>query len=80
MAGMYLAGKDPKTPLAAPLHADLKRPAADPCSGRHRRDALPNDLTRIAEKLHQAGVDVAGDLAEHSARLSPVRANPVGGT
>ena len=57
MAGMYLAGKDAKTPLAAPLHADLK--GLPPILVQvGTAETLLDDATRIAEKLHQAGVDV----------------------
>lgn len=57
MAGMYLAGKDPKTPLAAPLHAELK--GLPPILVQvGTAETLLDDATRIAEKLHQAGVDV----------------------
>jgi acetyl esterase/lipase len=57
MAGMYLNGKDAKTPLAAPLHADLKGlPPILVQAGT--AETLFDDATRIAEKLHAVGVDV----------------------
>ena len=57
MAGMYLNGKDPKTPLAAPFHADLRGlPPILVQAGT--AETLLDDATRIAEKLHAAGVDV----------------------
>ncbi len=57
MAGMYLNGKDAKTPLAAPLHADLKGlPPVLVQVGT--AETLLDDATRIAEKLHAAGGDV----------------------
>jgi acetyl esterase/lipase len=57
MADMYLAGKDPKSPLAAPLHADLKGlPPVLVQVGT--AETLLDDATRIAEKLHSAGCDV----------------------
>ena len=57
MAGMYLAGKDAKTPLAAPLHADLK--GLPPILVQvGTAETLLDDSTRLAEKLHTAGVDV----------------------
>ena len=57
MAGMYLGGKDAKTPLAAPLHADLKGlPPVLVQVGT--AETLLDDSTRIAERLHAAGVDV----------------------
>ncbi len=57
MAGMYLNGKDAKTPLAAPLHADLRGlPSILVQAGT--AETLLDDATRIAEKLHAAGGDV----------------------
>jgi acetyl esterase/lipase len=57
MAGMYLAGKDAKTPLAAPLHADLG--GLPPILVQvGTAETLLDDSTRIAERLHAAGVDV----------------------
>ena len=57
MAGMYLNGKDAKTPLAAPLHADLK--GLPPILVQvGSAETLLDDATRIAEKLHTAGVEV----------------------
>ncbi len=56
MAKMYLNGKDPKTPLAAPLHADLKGlPPTLVQVGT--AETLLDDGIRIAEKMHAAGVD-----------------------
>jgi len=54
---MYLAGKDPKTPLAAPLHADLKGlPPVLVQVGS--AETLLDDATRLAEKLHTSGCEV----------------------
>ena len=56
MAKMYLNGKDPKTPLAAPLHADLKGlPPTLIQVGT--AETLLDDAIRLAEKMHAAGVD-----------------------
>ena len=56
MAKMYLNGKDSKTPLAAPLHADLKGlPPTLVQVGT--AETLLDDAIRIAEKMHAAGVD-----------------------
>lgn len=56
MAKMYLNGKDPRTPLAAPLHADLKGlPPTLVQVGT--AETLLDDGIRIAEKMHAAGVD-----------------------
>jgi acetyl esterase/lipase len=57
MAGMYLGGRDAKTPLAAPLHADLKGlPPILVQAGT--AETLLDDSTRIAERLHAAGVEL----------------------
>jgi acetyl esterase/lipase len=57
MAGLYLNGKDSKTPLAAPLHADLKGlPPILIQAGT--AETLLDDATRLAEKLHAAGGEV----------------------
>ena len=57
MAKMYLNGKDPKSPLAAPLHADLKGlPPTLVQVGT--AETLLDDATRIAERLHSAGGEV----------------------
>ncbi|MBS0525454.1 MAG: alpha/beta hydrolase [Proteobacteria bacterium] len=57
MADMYLAGKDARTPLAAPLHADLEGlPPVLVQVGT--AETLLDDATRIAERLHGAGGEV----------------------
>lgn len=57
MAGLYLAGKDPRTPLAAPLHADLAGlPPVLVQVGT--AETLLDDATRLAERLYRAGGDV----------------------
>jgi acetyl esterase/lipase len=57
MAGLYLNGKDAKTPLAAPLHAELK--GLPPILVQvGTAETLLDDATRLAEKLHADGVDV----------------------
>ncbi|MGE0684667.1 MAG: alpha/beta hydrolase [Candidatus Binatia bacterium] len=57
MAQLYLGGKDPKSPLAAPLHADFR---GLPPLFIHVGDAetLLDDSTRVAEKAKMAGVKV----------------------
>jgi epsilon-lactone hydrolase len=56
MAKMYLNGKDARTPLAAPLHADLKGlPPTLVQVGT--AETLLDDAIRIAERMHAAGVD-----------------------
>jgi acetyl esterase/lipase len=57
MTGLYLNGKDARTPLAAPLHADLKGlPPILVQAGT--AEILLDDATRLAEKLHAAGGEV----------------------
>jgi monoterpene epsilon-lactone hydrolase len=57
LAGLYLNGADPKTPLAAPLYADLKGlPPTLILVGS--AETLLDDALRIAEKLHADEVEV----------------------
>ena len=57
MAGLYLNGASPRTPLAAPLYADLKGlPPVLVQVGT--AETLLDDATRIAECLHRAGTEV----------------------
>jgi acetyl esterase/lipase len=57
MAQLYLGGKDPKSPLAAPLHADLK--GLPPLLIQvGDAETLLDDSTRIADKAKKAGVKV----------------------
>jgi monoterpene epsilon-lactone hydrolase len=57
MAGMYLSGLDPRTPLAAPLYADLSGlpPLLIQVGGS---EMLLDDARRLAERARKAGVDV----------------------
>jgi acetyl esterase/lipase len=55
-AGLYLKGANPKSPLAAPLYADLK--GLPPMLIQvGTAETLLDDALRIAEKLHTAGVE-----------------------
>ena len=57
MAKAYLAEADPKTPLAAPLYADLK--GLPPLLIQvGSSETLLDDSLRLAERAEQAGVDV----------------------
>ena len=57
MAQAYLAGKDPRTPLASPLHADLK--GLPPLLIQvGDAETLLDDSTRIAERARATGVQV----------------------
>lgn len=63
-ASFYLAGGvDPRTPLAAPLHADLAGlPPLLIQASRH--EVLRDDAVRIAEKARAAGVDCTLELTD----------------
>ncbi len=57
MAAAYLGGKNPRTPLAAPLYAELK--GLPPLLIQVGNDeTLLDDSTRLAEKAKAAGVNV----------------------
>jgi epsilon-lactone hydrolase len=57
MAGAYLAGKDPRTPLAAPLYADLK--GLPPLLIQvGESETLLDDSNRLADRAKAAGVKV----------------------
>ncbi len=57
MAEAYLGGTDPRTPLAAPLYADLK--GLPPMLIQvGTAEVLLDDSTRLAERAKKAGVDV----------------------
>ena len=57
MAGVYLNGADPKSPLAAPIHADLS--GLPPILIQvGDAETLLDDSNRLATKLKTAGVDV----------------------
>jgi acetyl esterase/lipase len=57
MATPYLNGADPRTPLAAPLYADLR--GLPPLLIQvGRREALLDDSTRLAHRARKAGIDV----------------------
>src|SRR5262249_17423918 len=57
MAAAYLGGADPRTPLAAPLHAELRGlPPLLVHVGTS--ETLLDDAVRLAEPARAAGVDV----------------------
>jgi len=63
MARLYLGGADPRTPLAAPLYADLTGlPALLIQVGT--AEMLLDDATRIATRAEAAGVDVRLSIYE----------------
>jgi epsilon-lactone hydrolase len=60
-ARMYLAGGDPRTPLAAPLHADLT--GLPPLLIQvGTAETLLDDSTRLADRARAAGVDVTLEI------------------
>ena len=63
MASAYLAGKDPKTPLASPLFADLH---GLPPLLIHVGDAevLLDDAVQLAERARKAGVDATLEVSD----------------
>jgi monoterpene epsilon-lactone hydrolase len=62
-ASLYLGGKSPRTPLAAPLYADLSGlPPLLVVVGTC--ETLLDDASRIAERARKAGVDVTYEPAE----------------
>lgn len=62
-AGLYLGGANPRTPLAAPLYADLH---GLPPLFIHvgTAETLLDDATRLAERAKAAGVDVTIEVWE----------------
>lgn len=63
MATAYLGGADPRSPLAAPLYADLKGlPPTLIQVGTH--ETLLDDSTRLAQVARNAGVDVSLEKSE----------------
>lgn len=57
MAAAYLAGKDPRTPLAAPLYADLR--GLPPLLIQvGTAETLLDDAMRIAQRAREAGIEV----------------------
>jgi epsilon-lactone hydrolase len=57
LAGLYLAGKDARTPLAAPLYANLSGlPPLLIQVGTW--ETLLDDASRLAERARKAGVEV----------------------
>jgi acetyl esterase/lipase len=57
MADFYLAGADPRTPLASPIYADLQ--GLPPLLIQvGTAETLLDDSTRLAERARDAGVDV----------------------
>jgi len=63
LAALYLGGKSARTPLAAPLYADLSGlPPLLIVVGT--RETLLDDASRLAERARKAGVDVTYEAAQ----------------
>ncbi len=63
LSAIYLAGADPRHPLASPIHADLRdlSPVHIELSGR---DGIYSDAIRLEEALREAGNEVTMASAE----------------
>jgi acetyl esterase/lipase len=60
LAALYLGGKSPRTPLAAPLYADLS--GLPPLLIQvGTAETLLDDASRLAERARKAGVNVTYD-------------------
>ncbi len=71
MAKAYLAGKDPRTPLAAPLYANLSGiPPLYILVGD--AEILLDDASRVAERARKAGVDVTYECADRMIHVWPL--------
>lgn len=64
MAAAYLGGKDPRTPLASPLYADL-RGLPPMLIQVGTAEVLLDDSKRLAERARAAGVDAIYEPWEH---------------
>jgi epsilon-lactone hydrolase len=71
VADLYLAGADPRSPLAAPLYADLRGlpPLLILASSA---ETLLDDSLRLARRARQAGVPVRLDIWNHMVHAWPV--------
>jgi monoterpene epsilon-lactone hydrolase len=71
MAGQYLHGADPRTPLASPLYADLSGlpPLLIVVGGD---EALLDDSVRLARSAGMAGVDVTLYIGAHMQHVFPI--------
>lgn len=73
-AAMYLAGADPRTPLASPLYADLSGlPPLLLLVGT--AETLLDDARRIAERATTAGVAVTLQVADDMIHIWPIFAS-----
>ena len=72
MARLYLNGADPRSPLAAPLYADLTRPRAAADPGRRRRDAARRRDPAGAGRRRGRRLCRSADMAGNDPCLAPV--------
>jgi acetyl esterase/lipase len=71
LAALYLAGKSPRTPLAAPLYADLS--GLPPLLIQvGTAETLLDDASRLAERARKAGVEVVYDPWEGMIHVWPL--------
>ena len=71
MAGQYLDGADPRTPLASPLYADLSRlpPLLMVVGGD---EGLLDDSVRFQRAVAIAGVDVTLSIGANMQHIFPI--------
>ena len=71
MSQLYLGGRDPRTPLAAPLYADLR--GLPPLLIQvGASETLLDDSTRLSERAKAAGVDVELQVWEDMIHVWPI--------
>jgi alpha/beta hydrolase fold len=79
MADAYLAGRDPKTPLASPLYANLA--GLPPLLLQvGSAEILLDDAVRVAERARGRRRGRATRLAGHVPRLACLRGHPARGS
>ncbi len=70
-AGMYLSGADPRSPLAAPLYADLK--GIPPLLIQvGTSETLYDDSTRLVERARESGVDAVMEPWDEMVHIWPM--------
>ncbi|MCV6584807.1 MAG: alpha/beta hydrolase [Marinibacterium sp.] len=71
LAQMYLSGQDPKDPRVSPLFADMAgAPPVWMCAGT--TEILRDDMTRMADRMQAAGVQVTRELAHDLPHVWPM--------
>ncbi len=70
MVALYLAGGDPRAPLASPLYGELSGlPPLLIIAGT--AETLLDDATRLADRAREAGVDVTLEVADQMVHMFP---------